>query len=144
VKARHLDILWLAAFSALTLWMCGAFGAELPAYRTLPGWHKTDQCYPFSRAFVDACNDSGVPAVRLTYDWRHADGTSGRHCVVLFKHRSVLWLMDNQHSKPWKVTGGETDLAILRRHTCGAYRMVNIVTLNPRAPQTLAELFPVL
>lgn len=117
----------------------GCSGAELPYYRDLPGWRRPDQCYRFARAFRDVLNDAGIPAARVTYDWRRPDGDLGRHCVVLFKHEGKLFEMDSEHLKPWEVKGA-TDLELLRPR--GAYRMVNIVTLYPQEPKTIEQLFP--
>lgn len=108
----------------------------------MPDWHVRRHCYAFSHDFTDACNRSGTPAVRLTYDWRTASGQGDRHCVVLFKRDGKLWLMDNEHDKPWGPVRGATDLAILRRHAHGTREMINNVTLMPRPPQTLEQLFP--
>jgi hypothetical protein len=137
------SILVCAVILALALSMNGSDeGSPLPNWRALPDWHVKDHCYPFSKDFSAACNNAGIPAVRLTYDWCYASGEGDRHCVVLFKWAGSLWLMDNMHSKPWQVKGGATDLAILKRHAVGARRMVDPVTLNPRTPRTMAELFP--
>jgi hypothetical protein len=56
---------------------------------------------------------------------------------VLFKLGEKLWAMDNEHLKPWQVHG-HTDLEMLGVHRT----MVNILTLAPREPQTVEELFP--
>lgn len=135
---KKLVLIWLLCVA--TAW-CAL--AAPPPYKQLPGYHLHNQCYWFSVAFEKACTEANIPAVRLTFDWG-ALGTTGRHCVVLFRDGGDLWLMDNQMSAPRLVkTALATDLAILKRTGFDdAYQMVSNVTLEPIAPRTLAELFP--
>jgi hypothetical protein len=135
---KHLILIWLAcvalAYTAL---------AAPPPYRDLPGWRKQNWCAPFAEAFEKRCNEAGTPAVRLTYDWGLADGRHGRHVVVLFKDAGQLWLMDNEHLKPWGPAKGASDLEILKRHVnTPVVNMVNNEALSPAAARALANLFP--
>ena len=138
IRDLHIDYLLGVALLTLMFWVCGAFGAQLPDYRKLPGWRKANQCHPFACSFVTACNDAGIPAARVAYDWRTSYGSTGRHAVVVFKREGKVWAMDNQHLAPWPVCG-TNDVDMFR--ASGAYRSVNIITLLPQPAQTLDQLF---
>lgn len=135
---KKLVLIWLLCVASA--W-CAL--AAPPPYQNLPGWRKKDQCAPFAEAFEAKCNASGVPAVRLTYDWSAPSGAEGRHVVVLFKDGGELWLMDNEHLKPWRVAPGyKTDLEVMRHNAPYVVSMVNNISLATAQPRTLEELFP--
>lgn len=133
---RKLILIWFLCVAAA--W-CAL--AAPPAHKGLPGWRKKHQCYPFSVAFTDACREAGLPVVRLTYDWKSPTGEEFRHCVVLFRDEGRLWLMDNEHLKPWGPVKGTTDLEVVKKFTAtGAHNMVDNVTLDARESRRIEDI----
>jgi hypothetical protein len=142
MKARHLDILWLIAFSALTLWMCGAFGAELPDFTRLPGHGVQGQCLPFSQAAATRLRITGTSAVQVLYKFSRVGTGTTWHAAVLFKHEGKLFFMDNQHTRPIRVAA-KTDLGCISHVYDGSF-FIHMTDCTGRRvdPKPMSALLP--